>query len=219
MLNHNWNEDLNPTSKGNGTATVIVATVEYVVLPMTSKLIFMSKISHYHYITVTIIQDHGLIKQCSFHVIHHCVSSCEFPLTQVEMGMKNHEIVPVSLLSSIASLRHGGCNKILRELVKHKLVVYERTKSKTTHRTACWTSLVLVEMIHVGYFSNVACVCWFQLCRAIGWTTEDMTTWLWRPCAPEKWSFQLATRWVWVKSQVRKNHIHYVHTVHPHTFT
>eukprot|EP00064_Thunnus_orientalis_P020511 superscaffoldBa00005674_g20649 len=49
-------------------------------------------------------------------------------LTAVEMGMKNHEIVPVSLVSSIASLKHGGCNKILRELVKHKLVVYERTK-------------------------------------------------------------------------------------------
>ncbi|KAG9355086.1 hypothetical protein JZ751_001799 [Albula glossodonta] len=50
-------------------------------------------------------------------------------LTAVEMGMKNHEIVPVSLVASIASLKHGGCNKILRELVKHKLVVYERTKT------------------------------------------------------------------------------------------
>ncbi|XP_038869547.1 serine/threonine-protein kinase RIO2 [Salvelinus namaycush] len=49
-------------------------------------------------------------------------------LTAVEMGMKNHEVVPVSLISSIASLRHGGCNKILRELVKHKIVAYERTK-------------------------------------------------------------------------------------------
>lgn len=55
-------------------------------------------------------------------------------LTAVEMGMKNHEIVPVSLLSSIASLKHGGCNKILRELVKHKLVVYERTKSVQGYR-------------------------------------------------------------------------------------
>lgn len=44
--------------------------------------------------------------------------------------MKNHEIVPVSLIASIASLRHGGCNKVLRELVKHKLLAYERTKSK-----------------------------------------------------------------------------------------
>ncbi|KAL0979303.1 hypothetical protein UPYG_G00183400 [Umbra pygmaea] len=49
-------------------------------------------------------------------------------LTAVEMGMKNHEVVPVGLISSIASLRHGGCNKILRELVKHKIVAYERTK-------------------------------------------------------------------------------------------
>ncbi|PWA19561.1 hypothetical protein CCH79_00006949, partial [Gambusia affinis] len=52
----------------------------------------------------------------------------------VEMGMKNHEIVPVSLLSSIASLKHGGCNKILRELVKHKLVVYERSKTVQGYR-------------------------------------------------------------------------------------
>ncbi|XP_019956354.1 serine/threonine-protein kinase RIO2 [Paralichthys olivaceus] len=55
-------------------------------------------------------------------------------LTAVEMGMKNHEIVPVSLLSSIASLKHGGCNKILRELVKHKLVVYERSKAVQGYR-------------------------------------------------------------------------------------
>uniref|UniRef100_A0A667YLF7 Serine/threonine-protein kinase RIO2 n=1 Tax=Myripristis murdjan TaxID=586833 RepID=A0A667YLF7_9TELE len=55
-------------------------------------------------------------------------------LTAVEMGMKNHEIVPVSLLSSIASLKHGGCNKILRELVKHKLVTYERTKTVQGYR-------------------------------------------------------------------------------------
>ncbi|XP_036383156.1 serine/threonine-protein kinase RIO2 [Megalops cyprinoides] len=55
-------------------------------------------------------------------------------LTAVEMGMKNHEVVPVSLVASIASLKHGGCNKILRELVKHKLVVYERTKTVQGYR-------------------------------------------------------------------------------------
>lgn len=62
--------------------------------------------------------------------LSHSKCNLVFP-SQVEMGMKNHEIVPVSLLSSIASLKHGGCNKILRELVKHKLVVYERSKSKS----------------------------------------------------------------------------------------
>ncbi|KFO76731.1 Serine/threonine-protein kinase RIO2 [Cuculus canorus] len=55
-------------------------------------------------------------------------------LTAVEMGMKNHEIVPASLIASIASLKHGGCNKILRELVKHKLLAYERTKTVQGYR-------------------------------------------------------------------------------------
>ncbi|KAM8962114.1 serine/threonine-protein kinase RIO2 [Pelodytes ibericus] len=50
-------------------------------------------------------------------------------LTAVEMGMRNHEIVPASLIASIASLKHGGCNKVLRELVKHKLVAYDRAKT------------------------------------------------------------------------------------------
>lgn len=71
------------------------------------------------------------------------------------MGMKNHEIVPVSLLSSIASLKHGGCNKILRELVKHKLVAYERSKGKKTYGFGFCTSHVLVEMVQVRYISNV----------------------------------------------------------------
>ncbi|NXN41835.1 RIOK2 kinase, partial [Rhinoptilus africanus] len=55
-------------------------------------------------------------------------------LTAVEMGMKNHEVVPASLIASIASLKHGGCNKILRELVKHKLLAYERTKTVQGYR-------------------------------------------------------------------------------------
>ncbi|XP_023330318.1 serine/threonine-protein kinase rio2 isoform X2 [Eurytemora carolleeae] len=47
-------------------------------------------------------------------------------LTAVEMGMKNHELVPGSLIASIASLRHGGVHKMLRELCKHRLLSYER---------------------------------------------------------------------------------------------
>ena len=39
--------------------------------------------------------------------------------------MKNHEIVPVALVAQIASLKHGGCYKVLKELVKHKLVCYQ----------------------------------------------------------------------------------------------
>lgn len=46
---------------------------------------------------------------------------------QIEMGMRNHELVPLQLLCVIASLRHGGCHKVLRELVRHKLVAYDAT--------------------------------------------------------------------------------------------
>ncbi|NXY21405.1 RIOK2 kinase, partial [Atrichornis clamosus] len=55
-------------------------------------------------------------------------------LTAVEMGMKNHEVVPASLIASIASLKHGGCNKILRELAKQKLLAYEQTKTVQGYR-------------------------------------------------------------------------------------
>ena len=42
--------------------------------------------------------------------------------------MKNHEVVPINLVASIAGLRHGGCHNILKELVQHKLVCYEHKK-------------------------------------------------------------------------------------------
>lgn len=43
------------------------------------------------------------------------------------MGMRNHELVPLQLLAVIASLKHGGCHKVLRELVRYKLVAYDAT--------------------------------------------------------------------------------------------
>lgn len=45
---------------------------------------------------------------------------------QIEMGMKNHELVPGSLAASIANLKAGGVHKLLRELCKQKLLSYER---------------------------------------------------------------------------------------------
>lgn len=55
-------------------------------------------------------------------------------LIAVEMGMKNHEIVPNCLITSIANLKHGGTNKVLRELVKHRLLAYERAKTVQGYR-------------------------------------------------------------------------------------
>jgi len=48
-------------------------------------------------------------------------------LTAIEMGMRNHELVPLHLIAVIASLKHGGCHKVLRELVRYKLVAYDAT--------------------------------------------------------------------------------------------
>lgn len=55
-------------------------------------------------------------------------------LTAVEMGMKNHELVPGPLCAAIANLKAGGVHKLLRELCKHKLVTYERGKRYDGYR-------------------------------------------------------------------------------------
>uniref|UniRef100_A0A0D6R5L6 Serine/threonine-protein kinase RIO2 n=1 Tax=Araucaria cunninghamii TaxID=56994 RepID=A0A0D6R5L6_ARACU len=49
-------------------------------------------------------------------------------LTAVEMGMRNHEIVPAELVDRIAGLKHGGTYKNLRTLLKHKLVHHDSSK-------------------------------------------------------------------------------------------
>jgi RIO kinase 2 len=46
-------------------------------------------------------------------------------LTATEMGMRNHEIVPVPLIESIAKLNRGGTFKIISNLLKHKLLAHE----------------------------------------------------------------------------------------------
>lgn len=55
-------------------------------------------------------------------------------LTAVEMGMKNHELVPGALVATIANLKHGGCHKHLRELCKQRLLSYERGKTYDGYR-------------------------------------------------------------------------------------
>ncbi|KAK5642020.1 hypothetical protein RI129_008187 [Pyrocoelia pectoralis] len=55
-------------------------------------------------------------------------------LTAIEMGMKNHELVPSALAASIANLQHGGVHKLLRDLCKHRLLSYERGKKFDGYR-------------------------------------------------------------------------------------
>ena len=46
-------------------------------------------------------------------------------LTAVEMGMKNHEIVPGPLIESLSCLKRGGAFKLLKMLAKNKLVAHQ----------------------------------------------------------------------------------------------
>ena len=64
-------------------------------------------------------------------------------LTAVEMGMKNHELVPGSLIASIASVRGGGVHRILKELSKHRLVSYERGNR--------YDGYIMLDVIHGDY--------------------------------------------------------------------
>jgi len=47
-------------------------------------------------------------------------------LTAVEMGQRNHEMVPTELIIQIADLRLGGSVKIMNTLLRHKLLHHEK---------------------------------------------------------------------------------------------
>lgn len=47
-------------------------------------------------------------------------------LEAVEMGMKNHDLVPVPLIGRIANLRRTGVSNVLSTLLKHKLLSHDR---------------------------------------------------------------------------------------------
>jgi RIO kinase 2 len=46
----------------------------------------------------------------------------------VEKGMKNHALVPLPLITSIANLRHGGVNKIISSLIRDNLLSHHCRK-------------------------------------------------------------------------------------------
>ncbi|KAK6026718.1 BTB/POZ domain protein, partial [Ostertagia ostertagi] len=55
-------------------------------------------------------------------------------LIAVEMGMKNHEVVPLPLISAIAGIHRGAVARILSTLCKHSLVAFERSKKFDGYR-------------------------------------------------------------------------------------
>lgn len=56
-------------------------------------------------------------------------------LVAVEMGMRNHSLVPTPLIEKIACLRHGGVGKLLGNLLKFKLLLHDAKKYDGYHLT------------------------------------------------------------------------------------
>lgn len=57
-------------------------------------------------------------------LIHYLTKEHFRVLTAIEMGMKNHEFVPVPLIESLAALKRSNTYKIIQLLLKHKLVMH-----------------------------------------------------------------------------------------------
>ncbi|KAL6504151.1 hypothetical protein OROGR_026074 [Orobanche gracilis] len=77
-------------------------------------------------------------------------------LTAVEMGMRNHEIVPKELIARIASLKHGGTYKVLSNLLKHKLVHHDSANYDGFRLTYLgYDFLAIKTLVNRGVFAGV----------------------------------------------------------------
>ncbi|PIN11285.1 Serine/threonine protein kinase [Handroanthus impetiginosus] len=77
-------------------------------------------------------------------------------LTAVEMGMRNHEIVPSELIDRIASLKHGGTYKVLKNLLKHKLLHHDSSKYDGFRLTYLgYDFLAIKTLVNRGVFAAV----------------------------------------------------------------
>ncbi|GMH08736.1 hypothetical protein Nepgr_010576 [Nepenthes gracilis] len=77
-------------------------------------------------------------------------------LTAVEMGMRNHEIVPSELVDRIASLKHGGTYKVLKNLLKHKLLHHDSSKYDGYRLTYLgYDFLAIKTLVNRGVFAAV----------------------------------------------------------------
>eukprot|EP00879_Flechtneria_rotunda_P027097 GHRR01028964.1.p1 GENE.GHRR01028964.1~~GHRR01028964.1.p1 ORF type:complete len:171 (+),score=54.19 GHRR01028964.1:198-710(+) len=77
-------------------------------------------------------------------------------LTAVEMGQKNHEIVPMQLVDSISGLKHGGAFRCLKTLLQHKLVHHEGHKYDGYRLTYMgYDFLAIKTLLARGHISGV----------------------------------------------------------------
>ncbi|OAF65315.1 RIO-type serine/threonine-protein kinase Rio2 [Intoshia linei] len=61
------------------------------------------------------------------HLHQECAISQQL-YKRIEMGMKNHEYIPYTIVTAIANIRTGGVHKILKNLVQKNFVTHKVTK-------------------------------------------------------------------------------------------
>ncbi|XP_054793022.1 serine/threonine-protein kinase rio2 [Prosopis cineraria] len=77
-------------------------------------------------------------------------------LTAVELGMRNHEIVPTELIDRIARLKRGGTYKVLKNLLKNKLLHHDSSKYDGFRLTYLgYDFLAIKTMVNKGVFQAV----------------------------------------------------------------
>ena len=77
-------------------------------------------------------------------------------LVAVEMGMRNHELVPLELIAAIANIRGGGAHKIIGELLRNILIVHEkRMYDGFRLTTAGYDFLALRSLMQHGAITEV----------------------------------------------------------------
>lgn len=78
-------------------------------------------------------------------------------LTAVEAGMKNHSLVPLPLINSIANLRHGGTNKIISSLLRDKLLSHDQSCGYNGYRltNSGYDILALHDLKSRGVISGI----------------------------------------------------------------
>lgn len=67
-----------------------------------------------------------MVKKLDVSLLRYITSEHFRVVTAVEMGMKNHEIVPNDIICSISNLKHGGVHKLIKDLIRWKLIASER---------------------------------------------------------------------------------------------
>jgi RIO kinase 2 len=93
-------------------------------------------------------------------------------LEAVEKGMKNHALVPLPLITSIANLRHGGTNKIISSLLRDNLLSHEcRKQGYDGYRitNAGYDILALQNLKSRGFVAAFGMCLKYLYCLSLSW--------------------------------------------------